>query len=129
MFQGGPWRSDVLEPTEDFWNFRDELKHESEVDQSGRDPPTDFEKFFVPRCAQVEEELQSCCGIELYPVSDIPSYVLKSSQGRDLEMKSGSGMEHLRVSFIALAATTLVLGLMFVVNRMKRGSARYQQIR
>ena len=47
MFKGGPWRNEVLEPTDDFYAFRDELLLESETVVGIRDP-------------QVEEELQDC---------------------------------------------------------------------
>ena len=60
MFKGGPWRNEVLEPTGDFYAFRDELLLESETVVGIRDPPIDYELFFTPKCRQVEEELQDC---------------------------------------------------------------------
>ena len=83
MFQGGPWRSDPLDPTEDFYNFRKALEGEAEGKAATKkhknstftlDPPLDFERLLAPTCQQVEAQLKSCCGLDLYPYSEIQSY-------------------------------------------------------
>ena len=143
IFEGGPWTSDSLEPTQDFWNFRDVLKDEIKLDYSSRDRPNDFERFFIPRCAQIEEELQSCCDINLYPVSKIPSYEqISFSKGRALEIRHRFGLKHLGpfhlhrfglkhlgpFHFLLFMAAMLVL-LSFMCKRlMTRRNSRYQQI-
>jgi hypothetical protein len=85
MFQGGPWRDEPLEPTQDFFNFRDALKHAADHDNK-RDPPIDYERVYVPpSCQQVHEELQSCCNLDLYPFSRIPSFALMDLEGAPLQ--------------------------------------------
>ena len=57
LFKGGPWQNEVLEQTDNFYAFRDELLLESETVVGIRDPPIDYELFFTPKCRQVEGEL------------------------------------------------------------------------
>jgi Glucanosyltransferase len=87
MFTGGPWRgSEPLEPLPDFFNFRDALQREAEdydrqnnnntQQHFSRDPPLDYERVNAPTCEQVEDALRSCCSLDLYPYTDIPSFAL-----------------------------------------------------
>ncbi|KAL7490517.1 hypothetical protein ACHAWT_000218 [Skeletonema menzelii] len=144
MFKGGPWRNEVLEPTDDFYAFRDELLLESGESAVGiRDPPIDYERFFTPKCRQAEEELQDCCGIELYPVEDIPSYASQphtsSSQGGELEMSLWHhcigammtlGYHHIgHMHMPSLVLIVAVCGILFMWKWIRRGgNSGYEQI-
>ncbi|KAL9180496.1 hypothetical protein ACHAXT_010949 [Thalassiosira profunda] len=121
MFAGGPWRSEVLEPTKDFFNFRDRLREESKAGHSNREPPLDFEKFYAPRCAQVEDELRHCCNIDLYPLSKIRSYEESVSQGRSLEVENaGFIVRHLEPLNCGVILAMAVGGILYARKRRRR---------
>lgn len=104
MFEGGPWSEDPLVPTQDFWNFRERLREEAlrdskEKDEDDDGPPDDFERFFAPTCSQIEEDLKSCCDIELYPYNKIPSYELSQTRSTINGTRIALQVKQLQVSF------------------------------
>ena len=112
MFEGGPWRTDPLTPTEDFFNFRDALRHVTNDTRRTRDPPTDFERVISPSCEEVQDQLLSCCGIELYDYSRIPTYAI------DLEGSATPDISERQFMWILVAAVAFtVVGVMSVRNR------------
>jgi hypothetical protein len=78
MFRGGPWNGrDVLEPTQDFDNFR----HELVINGKSVSNQMMLKSNEFPVCENVVAEMESCCDgvfkenhIELYNVDKIPSY-------------------------------------------------------
>lgn len=131
MFKGGPWRSDPLLPTEDFYNFRDALARAADGGSHQDDPPADFERFFVPTCSQVEEELLSCCNLDLYPYSRIPSYALGLElEGAPLHKNADTARTFGARSMLTfgLAGVGLIGVLMTKVLRAYARQATYQTI-
>jgi hypothetical protein len=78
MFEGGPWNGrDVLEPKQDFFNFR----HQLEVDSKPATNQTFTGTIQYSICDEVVAEMESCCDgvfkdhhVELYNIDKIPSY-------------------------------------------------------
>jgi len=79
MMRGGPWNGcDVLKPTSDFFNFRDQLLS---VDTQMTTNHSVRTTQSHPTCASVLAEMRSCCDgvfvehkVDLYNVDRIPSY-------------------------------------------------------
>jgi len=79
MFRGGPWNGrDVLEPTQDFFNFCHQLEA---TGQAALNSTQMKHEESPPLCTDVRAEIQSCCDgvfsdhhVELYDVDKIPSY-------------------------------------------------------
>jgi Glucanosyltransferase len=137
MFAGGPWRgSDPLEPLPDFFNFRDALQREENNNnntQHTRDPPTDYERVNTPTCEQVEEELRSCCNLDLYPYTDIPSFALDELEGAPPPLRQDTHNHGITLAFFTkntfgevswpvLAAG--VVGIVLMVGMLLRKSWR-----
>jgi hypothetical protein len=69
---GEPWNGrDPLELTDDFFHFRKQLQHHATTNNESmllhnNSGPVDTHAPEWPRCQDIEEELRSCCNIELY---------------------------------------------------------------
>lgn len=79
MFQGGPWDDqNVLSPTQDFWNFRQQLDKlpppTHDADQKDKD-----DDILPRRCSAVEADFISCCDLRLFNDDKMHSYILKTA--------------------------------------------------
>jgi len=74
MFEGGPWKNEPLDPTRDFFNFRDELRAVTggSNDTALLTATSTFNQ--PPSCGNVEAELHSHLSIKLYDVNKMKSY-------------------------------------------------------
>lgn len=79
MFQGGPFRDSPLKPTKDFYNFKSEL-HSVIAHTLLPNVSTHFSQGHIftstaPKtCINVQQNLHSCCNIQLYSFNKIAPY-------------------------------------------------------
>jgi hypothetical protein len=137
MFQRGPWRSDPLVPTDDFFNFRDALKRAATgTSQGHHDPPIDFERLLAPTCKQVEEDFLLRGDLDLYPYTRIPSYARLEIEGASLHHDAGTTKSnsnrfgaHFSLLTVGIMAVGLVGVLLRRIVRVKTREATYEPIR
>lgn len=124
MFDGGPWNGrDVLEPTQDFFNFQHQLA-------VNRGVPLNLtlinREMEPPFCGDVMKEMQSFCDfvfqehhVELLDVDKIPSYQHSSFCALSIDQTSDDdsfSINHTRFSGnnlegVALVATAVLLNV------------------
>uniref|UniRef100_A0A7S2N3E9 Glycoside hydrolase family 5 domain-containing protein n=1 Tax=Helicotheca tamesis TaxID=374047 RepID=A0A7S2N3E9_9STRA len=81
MFEGGPWDGKhVLEPTADFYSFKEQLDMVDALPQNGSNDTIIYhhkieDEELPPLCHVIEQEIRDLCGIEIKDFSHIPSRV------------------------------------------------------
>jgi hypothetical protein len=110
MFKGGPWDGrNVLQPTQDFWNFKEQLA-KLPSDMSPLQQKHQQEHDILPRrCSAVEADFIECCDLSLVNDADMPVYVVADEITRSSETAK---------SFFTSARLVLVmLGVFFMLRR------------
>lgn len=139
MFHGGPWNGrDVLEPTQDFVNFGNQLATNAEPVYND----TLVKETQVPLCKDVLAEMLSCCDgvfedhhIELYNIDKIPSYrhqqfyaLGKDSPDDDNFSIAHSGISGNGVEGFALVVAVLLLSVSALLIQRSRRRIHAQRV-
>lgn len=75
MFQGGPWDGrKIVEPTKDFWNFKDQLAKLPPDDMPPLLQKKEHDIALPRRCSAVETDFISCCDLRLFNDDIIRSF-------------------------------------------------------
>lgn len=127
MFHGGPWNGrDVLEPTQDFNNFHNQLAKMKENGTTRNNSNTSnvlVKASKAPHCNDVLMEMQSCCDgvfvdhhVNLFDVDKIPSYSLKQSFGTPLDPRDDDEFTVSHSRSTSNGATGIALLVVVVVS-------------
>lgn len=123
MFKGGPWDGrSVLEPTQDFWNFKEQLAKLPNDDMPPLPQKKEHDIAIPRRCSAVETDFISCCDLRLFNDDIIHSFRFSEIMPVDVEVNdSVQQTEDVTKSiYTEFSSAGLVFLLFIVLYTMQR---------